>query len=144
MEQVMPNYTIVIQAIIFLVSLFVIKKCILDPISKLLRERSTKIEGGEKDARRLEQEAAALKESYRQKIKDARVKAMTVRNDMRQEALVKEKKILKEGRERAQKILEKIRQDIMAEVEVARTMLYQQATELSVRFGEKILGRQLQ
>jgi F-type H+-transporting ATPase subunit b len=144
MEQVMPNYTIAIQAIIFLVSLLVVKQLILDPISKLLRERNSRIEKREEEARGLEQQANELDESYRQKIKDARAQAIAERNAIRQEALSREKELLKDGRERAQKILEHIRQEIGSEVESAGAVLRQQASELAVRFGEKILGRRLQ
>jgi F-type H+-transporting ATPase subunit b len=144
MEQVIPNYTIVVQAILFFISLFIIKRFILDPISEVLQQRTTKIEGGEKEARRIEQEADALDSSYRQKIQDARVKAMALRNEMRQAALAKEKEILKSGSEEGNKILEQIRQEITREVEMARAMLHKQASELSVRFSEKILGRKIQ
>jgi F-type H+-transporting ATPase subunit b len=144
MEQVTPNYTIIIQAIIFLVSLFIIKKYILGPISELLLQRSIRIEGGEQEARRLEQEANTIDSAYRQKIHDARVRAMAVRNEIRQEALANEKKILENSRKEAHGILEQIRQETAKEVQVARTMLHQQASELSVWFGEKILGRKIQ
>jgi F-type H+-transporting ATPase subunit b len=144
MEKVIPDYTVIVQAAIFLISLLFIKKFILDPIYELLQRRTTRIEGGEQDARRLEQEANALDSSYRQKIQEARVKAMALRNEMRQEALVKEKEILKEGRGNAHDTLERIRREIADEIVVARSMLQQQASELSVRFGEKILGRRLQ
>jgi F-type H+-transporting ATPase subunit b len=144
MEQVVPNYTIVVQAILFFISLFIVKRFILDPISEVLQQRTTRIEGGEKEARRIEQEANAIDSSYRQKIQDARVKAMVLRNEMRQGALAKQKEILKSGSEEGHKILEQIRQEITREVETARAMLHKQASELSVRFSEKILGRKIQ
>ena len=45
MEQIMPDYSVLIQAGIFLVALYVIKSFILTPISEVLRGRSERIEG---------------------------------------------------------------------------------------------------
>lgn len=144
MEQVTPNYTILIQAVLFLLSLVIVKKLILDPITALLKARSERIEGADQEARRLGEEAQELDAAYRSKILEARAKAMGLRHDVRQQAIAEEKEILKEGRDKAHELLEKMRVEIAAELEEARSHMRQKASELSVLFTEKVLGRRLQ
>ncbi len=144
MEQVMPNWTLAIQAVIFLLSLLVIKKLIIDPISGLLRDRTMRIEGTEQEARRLAQEAQGLDAAYQSKLQEARAKAAALRHEARQQALTQEKEILSQGREKAHKVLEDIRSEIEAERARARAVLREQARELSVLLTEKVLGRKVQ
>ncbi|NWG75549.1 MAG: ATP synthase F0 subunit B [Rubrivivax sp.] len=144
MEQVIPNSTFVVQAILFLMSLLIVKTFILKPLSELLKKRNTKIEGQEQEARRLEQEASALDATYLQEIRNARVRSVALRNEVRQRALQREKEIINQGRESAQGMLEQMRKDIAGEVASARVILQQHAEEMAAVFCEKILGRKIQ
>ena len=54
MDAIMPNYTVFIQTVVFLVALVVIKVFILEPITEVLKGRNERIEGAEQEAVRLE------------------------------------------------------------------------------------------
>ena len=130
MEQVMPNYSVFIQAVIFLVALYVIKSFILAPITEVLKGRSEQIEGSEQEAQRFEAESARLDASYRAKIADARSQAQQERAKRREEARGVEREILGKGREEAQVILEGIRSEIQQESTEARGRLRAEAAGL--------------
>ena len=144
MDAIMPNYTVLIQTVIFLVALVVIKFFILDPITEILKGRNERIEGAEQEAVRLEAEAASLDETYRAKLKEARSQAQLEKAKSREAALSEEKTILDQGRQEAQKNLADIGQQIKGEVTEARTMLKEQAAGLSRMLAEKLLGRAVQ
>lgn len=141
MEQIMPNVTILFQAVIFLVALYVIKTFILDPVSQVLRNRTERIEGAEQEARRFQEESARLDSSYRARIAEARARAQQERARNREEARGKEKEILGKGRLEAQEILEGIRGQIRQESAEAKARLHEDAAGLSSILAEKLLGR---
>lgn len=141
MEQIMPNVTILFQAVIFLVALYVIKTFILDPVSQVLRNRTERIEGAEQEARRFGEESARLDSSYRAKIAEARARAQQERAKNREEARGKEREILAKGRLEAQEILEGIRGEIRQESAEASARLHEDGAGLSRILTEKLLGR---
>lgn len=141
MEQIMPNWTIVIQAVIFIAALVIIRSFILTPVSQVLSGRSERIEGAEAEARRLEEESATLDASYRDRIRAGRAQAHQVRSQERDAATGQEREILGKARQEAQNILEGMRVQIRAESGKARTQLEEQATAISRLLTEKLLGR---
>ena len=144
MELILPDYSLVIQAIIFFAALFIIKIFILDPISEILKGRGERIEGAEQETISLEEKSAQLDLSYREKIKAARSEAQQERASKRQEALSEERKILDKGRGEAQEILKGIRLEIQKESAEAREQLQKEAGALSRLLTEKLLGRPVQ
>lgn len=144
MDAIMPNYTVLIQAVIFLVALVVIKLFILEPIAEILKGRNERIEGAEQEAMRLDAEAASLDETYRAKLKEARSQVQIDKAKSREGALSEEKAILDKGRQEAQKNLAEIGQQIKGEATEARAILKEQASGLSRVLAEKLLGRAVQ
>jgi F-type H+-transporting ATPase subunit b len=143
MEQIMPNLTVLIQAVIFLVALYVIKAFILNPVSQVLRGRTERIEGSEQEAQRFEAESARLDTSYRARIAEARMQAQQERAKRREEARGLEREILGKGRQEAQAILERIRAEVRQESTEARGRLRAEAAGLSRLLTEKLLGRSI-
>jgi F0F1-type ATP synthase membrane subunit b/b' len=141
MEAIMPNYTVFIQAIVFFISLYLIKKLILDPSLRVLKGRNDRIEGAEQETTRLQKESTALDEQYKGKIREARAKAQSERARRKQDALAEERKILEKGREEANQQLKQIGAEIQKESLQAKARLGEVARELSRIFAEKLLGR---
>ena len=141
MDAIMPNYTVIVQAIIFFAALFLIKKLLLDPVADVLKKRSERIEGAEQEALRLQQESASLDEKVKATIREARSKAQSERAQRKQEALAEERKILEKGREQAQTQLKGISLQIQKEGAEARAQLREYARDLSRILAEKLLGR---
>jgi len=141
MDAIMPNYTVIVQAIIFFAALFLIKKLLLDPVAEVLKKRSERIEGAEQEALRLQQESASLDEKVKATIREARSRAQSERAQRKQEALAEERKILEKGREQAQTQLKGISLQIQKEGAEARAQLREYARDLSRILAEKLLGR---
>lgn len=143
MEQIMPNASVLVQAVIFLVALYVIKAFILNPISHVLAGRTEKIEGSEQEARRFAEETSKLDATCRARIAEARSRAQQARARTRDEARGEERAILDKSRQQAQSILEGIRAEIQQESKEARGRLREQAAGLSRLLTEKLLGRKV-
>jgi F-type H+-transporting ATPase subunit b len=143
MEAIVPNYSVVVQAIIFFLALFLIKKLILDPMMDVLKRRNERIEGAEREAVRLQGESTLLDEKYKGKIREARAKAQSERAQRKLQALGEERKILDKGREEANKRLKGISLEIQKESAEARASLRGYAEDLSRVLAEKLLGRSI-
>jgi F-type H+-transporting ATPase subunit b len=143
MEQIMPNASVLVQAVIFLVALYVIKVFILNPISQVLAGRTEKIDGSEQEARRFAEEASKLDATCRARVAEARSRAQQARARTRDEARGEERAILDRGRQEAQRILDGIRAEILKESKEARGRLRGEAAGLSRMLTEKLLGRQV-
>jgi len=141
MDAIMPNYTVIVQAIIFFAALFLVKKLLLDPVAEVLKKRSERIEGAERQAQKLQEESAALDEKYKIRIREARSKVQSERAQRKQDALAEERKILDKGREQAQEELKRISLEVRKEGEEAGARLREQARDLSRLLAEKLLGR---
>jgi len=141
MDAIMPNLTFVYQLILFFAALFVIQKFIIKPITEVLRGRSERIEGAEREAARLDGESDEMDGLFRGKIRDARAQAKLDRAKRRETALAEEKEILRKGRDEAQIKLQAIVGEIQRESGEAREKLRADAAQLSRLFAEKLLGR---
>ncbi len=141
MDAIMPNYSIIFQALIFFAALFIVKTFIINPITTVLKGRGERIEGAEQEAARLDRESSDLDGSYRSRIREARAEAQMERARHKKEAQDEERKILEKGREEANKNLQAIQKEIRKESEEATARLKQDAEQLSQILAEKLLGR---
>lgn len=144
MDAIMPNYSVAIQAVIFLVALVVVTKFILAPINEVLTGRSERIEGAEKEAERLAREGDSLDEDYRERIRKARAEIQADRARLREDAQGEERAILDKGRSEAHEHLHQIGMQIQSESAEAKSVLQKEAGALSRILAEKLLGRAVQ
>ena len=80
-----PNGTFFFVLIIFLITLGVIAKWVVPPISKVLREREARVQKTAEDNRRAAQLRAAADADYRKVMGEARRGATNIRDEARAE-----------------------------------------------------------
>ena len=138
------DISLLLQIINFVALIFILDFVLYKPLLRVIDHRKLLIEEGHAEIERLEQTVAEKKASYEKKVQVTR-----------QEALGKNKEVIKEGAEQAKIILAGAGKEIAAlteefhgqmqkEVVAARDILSNRSQRLSLEIAEKVLGRRLQ
>jgi len=135
------NFTLVIQLVIVLSLMAILTQILFKPFLKVLQERRNRIEGAEKKAKDLQQQAEQLIERYREAIASGQAQGAGIRDEIRRTSLAEETEILQKAMDQANRLIQEVKARIAEEARAARTDLRLQAQNLSREITEKILGR---
>jgi F-type H+-transporting ATPase subunit b len=138
------NFTLIIQLVIVLTLMGILTPILFKPFLSVLQERRNRIEGAEKRAKDLQQQAEELIERYREAIAAGQAQGAGIRDEIRKTSLAEETEILQKAMEQANRLIQEVKAGIADEARAARTDLRLQAQGLSRAITEKILGRSLQ
>ncbi|MBP1714431.1 MAG: F0F1-type synthase, beta subunit [Deltaproteobacteria bacterium] len=138
------NFTLVIQLVIVLSLMAILTQILFKPFLKVLQERRNRIEGAEKKAKDLQQQAEQLIERYREAIASGQAQGAGIRDEIRRTSLAEETEILQKAMDQANRLIQEVKARIAEEARAARADLRLQAQNLSREITEKILGRSVQ
>jgi len=113
------------------------------PILRMLDERSARIKKGLEDADAASRRAAEMEQEFEQRMAEARKEGQEV---IAQATRISEKArqdILDQARAEARAQIEKAKEEIARERELAMGELRQQVADLSLTISEKVIGRTL-
>lgn len=136
-----PDITFVIQIVSFLVFWQLMKWVLFTPVQAALRARAARTTGDKSRAETLRTEATGLLAEVDAALKDARLEAMRVTEDVRRRSEAEEQEILTRYRERAAALLERERAVTTAQVETARAPLRGEAERFATSVVARVLGR---
>jgi F-type H+-transporting ATPase subunit b len=123
--------------------LFIVLRAILfKPVSKLIAERTAKIQSEIENAAKDNEAAKALRLSYEDKIKNANIEAMKITQDARAEAEKQLSNIIQEGKAQAENIVAAARKQIMAERRAAFLAFKAEAAALVIAAAGRLLRRE--
>jgi F-type H+-transporting ATPase subunit b len=139
-----PNVGIMVWTlVVFVISLFILRKWVFPLIGEALDKRAKTIEGEIDGAAELRQEADKVLGEYRERLKEARVQSEEILQRARQTADAHEQ----EGRERAQEILaeaaKKAERDIDAATKRALDDIRREVADLTILATEKVVRKTL-
>ncbi len=138
------NFTLIIQLVIVLSLMAILTQILFKPFLSVLEERRNRIEGAEKRAKDLQQQAEELIERYREAIAAGQAQGAGIRDEIRKTSLTEETEILQKAMDQANQLIQEVKSRIAEEARAARTDLRFQAENLSREITEKILRRSLQ
>jgi F-type H+-transporting ATPase subunit b len=138
------NFTLIIQLVIVLTLMGILTQILFKPFLNVLQERRNRIEGAEKRAKDLQQEAEELIERYREAIAAGQAQGAGIRDEIRKISLAEETEILQKAMDQANRLIQEVKTRIAEEARAARADLRLQAQNLSREITEKILGRSVQ
>ena len=138
------NFTLIIQLVIVLSLMGILTQILFKPFLGVLQERRNRIEGAEKRAKDLQQQAEELIERYREAIASGQAQGAGIRDEIRRTSLAEETEILQKAMDQANRLIQEVKARIAGEAHAARTDLRLQAQSLSREITEKILGRSVQ
>jgi len=139
-----PNVGIMIWTIVvFLVSLFILRKAVFPQIGKALDQRAKSIEGEIDSATHLREEADKVLDEYRERLKEARAQSDEIVQRARQSAETHEH----EAKERGQEILAEATKRAERDIEVATKRalddLRREVADLTIMATEKVTRKTL-
>jgi F-type H+-transporting ATPase subunit b len=135
--------SVFIQMVLFAGLILVLKPLLLDPMLALFAAREAGTVGARAEARAAQEQAADLLIRYEAKLGAAQAKAQSEREQSRRETAGLEAKIIKEGRDAADKILSEGLERIEGELLTLERELKAKGPELAKQIGASILGREL-
>jgi F-type H+-transporting ATPase subunit b len=137
------NFTLIIQLVIVLTLMGILTQILFKPFLNVIQERRNRIEGAEKRAKDLQQQAEELIERYREAIAAGQAQGAGIRDEIRKTSLAAETEILQKAMDQANQLIQEVKSRIGEEARSARADLRLQAQDLSREITEKILGRSL-
>lgn len=135
------DWTILIQAGIFLVLFVVMRKFVFLPYLESRREREDNVDGAKERAAQSSADAETRLARYEEKVKAARLEAAGTRAELRGEGEAKATSLLSEARSKADAKLANARERIAKSVPAAELALRTRADELARTIATKVLGR---
>ena len=138
---VMPDWTVGIQIINFLIILWILNLILYRPIRNILRQRKEKIDGLEFSIETYNEDAQEKDTAFAAGIKEARAKGLNEKEALLQAAAAEEKEIIAKVNAKAQAELADIREKISQEAETAKAALQTKVDEFTSDICQKILGR---
>ncbi len=140
----LPDYTLFIQMVNFLVLLFFLNLILFRPIRKIIQKRNQIMDDFNNDITSMSDRAQESMEQFEQKILGARQEGIARIQSMKDEGEEAEARLIAATNQEVQGKIEAARDKVASEIQGARTQLQEQVQSFSVALAEKILGRSIQ
>ena len=137
------NATLVVQVILFLITLFFLNRLLIRPIMKVVQNRSRFFQETEDKILSLEKETEELKRRFSQLQMDTRKDAALESDRLRKAGNTQAGEFLDQSKNRAASIRAEGEAKAEAEKEKERPLLKDQATQLSGDIVEKLIERRI-
>lgn len=135
------DYTLLVQAGIFLFLFVVMRKLVFLPYLAARRDRDASIGGARDEASRLESDSGERTKRYEERLMAARKEAATGRAQRRAEGEARADELMADARQRADAKLQQARTRIEKSVPAAELALRTKADQLARSIASKVLGR---
>ena len=138
---VLPDSSVFIQIVNFLVLIWILNIVLYRPIRSVLKQRKEKVEGLEDKIETCTRETQEKDEAFVNGLREARVKGLQEKERYLQEAADEEKAIIEEINKKSMAELESIRAQVAQDTDKVRGDLMKQVDGFAGSIVEKILGR---
>ena len=136
----LPNATIIVETIIFLIVLFVMWRFVVPPVRKAMADRRDMVQRQADESRKADEKFAGAEQRYREALSDARNEAAKIRDTARAEG----QKVLDDLRGRASAEVAQLRtagdEQLAAQRDQVMGDLEPQVAELSRGLASRIVG----
>jgi F-type H+-transporting ATPase subunit b len=138
---VIPDKSLFIQIVNFLVIIWILNVLLYKPIRKILIQRQEKFTNLEQNIDTLNNEAQNKDDAYASGIHEARIQGLKQKEALLQAAADEEREIIEEINKKAQDNFAAVREKIAKDTESVRESLQQEIDAFSNAISERILGR---
>jgi F-type H+-transporting ATPase subunit b len=136
------NLTLLVQMVIFLVTMFLLTKLLLNPILQNITQRNMAIHGTRQEVELKEKEFKKQLEEYQQTIDSAKRRLAETLAQEKKQIEAEQAAIINKAREEASRLLDDARDKIRGEAEKARISLREQSKVFCSLIVRKFLGRE--
>jgi F-type H+-transporting ATPase subunit b len=141
MLKIPPDYTFVVEIVIFVVLWLALKRWWFEPAMRIARERARRSEGAVAEARAIQAEAEQLRAQHAAALDQARSEAQREVQELIRTAEAEQKAMLAAAQDDAHRTINEVRARVAEEVTRARAELRDQARDIARDVARAILGR---
>jgi F-type H+-transporting ATPase subunit b len=135
------NVTVLIQAINFLILIFLLSKFLFKPLSKFLADRSAGIEKSLAEAKAAHEAAAKAQAEYQAQVRETQREIAAIREQGQREVEAERQHLIAASRAEAERLVAQAKAEIEAETKRAKSSLRDEAAGIAVAAAERLLGR---
>ena len=135
------NYTLLVQAGIFILFVYLINQFVFRPVLKALDRRREATIGAQERALALQEKARTEKALLEEKLAAARMEVAKERAQIRAKITAEQREILDRARDAINKDIPALREKLMDEMKEAEAALKKEVEPFARRMAEKVLGR---
>jgi len=135
------NVTILIQAINFLILIFLLSKFLFKPLTTFLADRSAGIQKSLAEAKAAHEEAAKAQADYQAQMREAQREIAAIREQGQRDVEAERQRLLQASREEAGRLVAQAKAEIETETKRAKATLREEAADIVVAAAERLLGR---
>ena len=135
--------SLIIQAINFLLLLFILTKLLYRPLLAKMEERSQAIKKSLEEAQAARAEAQQQREEHAAKIQAAHAEAQAIRAAALKEAADEQRRLVDAARAEASRLVEGARAEMEQDIRRARQELRQEVGDLAVAVAERLIKKSL-
>ena len=137
------NFSLIIQIVNFLITIIVLNYLLYKPIRGIIAKRKATFSGFETDIAELTTKIDDRVNEMAEKMAEARKDGYLKKDELKNEGLEEEKRILAEASEAADSEIGRIQAQIKSEISDARSSLKAEMEAFSMELAQKVLGRSL-
>ncbi|MCA9520585.1 MAG: ATP synthase F0 subunit B [Myxococcales bacterium] len=135
------DYTFVVELGVFLLLMIALNKLLFEPLQRNLDHRRASISGARAEAESMSLEAQQLVEQRRESVDQARDRAYSAINEMKNEGQAREQEILKAAHQRVDEQVKKGRAELQEALTKSRRETENESDVLATLIVEKLLDR---
>ena len=135
------NVTVLIQAINFLILIFLLSRFLFKPLAKFLADRSAGIEKSLAEAKAAHEAAAKAQAEYQAQMREAQREIAAIREQGQREVEAERQRLLQASRAEADRLVGNAKAEIEAETKRAKAGLREEAAGIALAVAERLLGR---
>ena len=135
------NVTVLIQAINFLILIFLLSRFLFKPLAKFLADRSAGIEKSLAEAKAAHEAAAKAQAEYQAQMREAQREIAAIREQGQREVEAERQRLLQASRAEADRLVGNAKAEIEAETKRAKAGLREEAAGIALAAAERLLGR---
>jgi F-type H+-transporting ATPase subunit b len=135
------NVTVLIQAINFLILIFLLSKFLFKPLARFLADRSAGIEKSLAEAKAVQEAAAKAQAEYQAQMREAQREIAAIREQGQREVEAERQRLLQASRAEADRLVGQAKAEIEAETKRAKAGLREEAAGIALAAAERLLGR---
>ena len=143
MVSVIPDWSVFIQVVNFLLVIIILNHFLFRPIRGIIQERKEKIEGFESDIEQISSKADERGQEIESRLAAIRHEGFDRKEIVKGEGLEDEKRIIDQANDQTEEVMRRIAEQITEEVDAAREELRADLEAFSLELAQKVLGRSL-
>ena len=132
-----------VQAINFLILLWILQRFAYKPLLRIMDERSSRIRNDLDEARRLREEADQDRQTYRAQLSRAREEARSILDEANTVSARIREQALRDAEAQNNALLRRAREEIDQEKQQAITELRREVADLAIMAASHVVGRSL-